>query len=1208
MEFSMKKIQSLDPMILPLFGERLIEASAGTGKTFTIGILYLRLLLGLGGHHAYIRRLTVEEILVVTFTQSATEELRGRIRSEIYNLRMACLNEGTQNAFYQKLLAEITDLNAAASILLFAERNMDQAAIYTIHGFCQKTLLNNAFESGVLFKQTFIQNEDKLIRQTCADFWRRSCYLLSFEEAVAISQEWASPQALLKEISPYLEGEAPQLRNPPSEDESIQSRHQKIIKQITELKLKWQTTVPDLKTLIDKSGVDKRTYNSRYLPIWLEKITQWAYQESGSYFLPKELNRFRQSILFEKTQKGHPPQHPLFSLIDFIFFQGLTLRDVVLTKAIKEIRLSLEKEKRRRGELSFDDLLKNLDTALKQKGGNLLSETIRKQYPIVIIDEFQDTDPQQYRIFHSIYAKKKDCGLLLIGDPKQAIYAFRGADIFTYIRARSQIAHQYTLETNWRSSPAIVKAVNQLFTQIETPFLFSQIPFVEAIASDKNRTYQLTIDKKIQPALHFWLQKGEGITVNQYKKCMSHQCAIEIRDWLTAGQQGRAQLMSDQGVRSVKAADIAVLVRTRTEAALVKKALNRLSIPSVYMSNRDSVFDTPEAKDLLWILQAVLAPEIEKFLRCAMATSLLGLNTNALQALQSDGQAWDALVDEFHDYRQHWQKKGVLPMLRKLIFQRRLAENLLKTQEGERRLTDLLHLSELLQQISEELDSEQALVRWLAQKITEFNAESEDQKLRLETDCDLIQIVTVHQSKGLQYSLVWLPFIGYFQHQPHDERAQKEVFYHEPEHCTAVLDFKATHENRALAEKERLSEDLRLLYVALTRSVYHCSIGIAPFIKGGRKKQRESDIHLSALGYLIQKGMAGDAQYLSEKLKELEGEHIAVSLANPSDFSLWQPTKEPLPELTARHFTRKMQDHWQVTSYSKLQDSSSLTHSTVNRLKTDHILMQELLPSLDTEVITDVMNDPLFSSENSLSPHTFPRGAIPGTFLHDLLERLDFSQSIEIEWLKMQLLQKGFDEKWLPMLHDWLTEILDTPLNDKRDLSLSKLTEKNKQVELQFHLPIDAMLESSNLDVLIKKHDPLSALCSTLSFPKVQGILTGFIDLVFFWQDQFYLLDYKSNWLGTSAKAYHRQSIEQAMAEHRYDLQYQLYTLALHRYLRHRIPNYQYERDFGGVIYLFLRGVDSQTLGQGIFHCCPSFQLIEGLDQLFKGEKGGATE
>lgn len=1169
--------ETLDPLRLPLTGERLIEASAGTGKTFTIAALYLRLLLGLGGNAAFVRPLSVEELLVVTFTEAATEELRGRIRSNIHELRIACLRETTDNPLYAGLLAEIEDKQQAAHWLLLAERQMDEAAIFTIHGFCQRMLSLNAFESGMLFELQLLEDESLLRYQACADFWRRHCYPLPRDIAQVIHDEWKGPQDLLKSIDRYLHGEAPQIKSPPPEGETLASRHQHIVAQIDALKRQWNEAVDELEPLLEKSGIDRRKFNRGNQAKYIERISAWAQEETRSYQLPDALEKFSQTFLAERTKPGgEVPTHPLFAAVESLLAQSLSLKDLILTTAMREIRDAVAKEKRRRGELGFDDMLSRLDEALVSANGEALAKAIRTRFPVAMIDEFQDTDPQQYRIFSRIWLGQDDCGLLLIGDPKQAIYAFRGADIFTYMKARSEVTARYTLDTNWRSAPGMVASVNRLFSSMDDAFIFRQIPFLPVKSAAKNNGLRFELRGAMQPAMKLWLMEDEGVGVGDYQSFMAQLCATQIRDWLSAGQQGEALLFDGEKARPVKASDITVLVRSRHEASLIRDALTLLNIPSVYLSNRDSVFETPEAQELLWLLQAVLAPERESTLRSALATSMLGLTARDIEALNQDELAWDAVVDEFSHYQELWQKRGVMTMLRALMNARQVAENLLATPGGERRLTDILHISELLQAAGTQLESEFALTRWLAQHIAEPNTNASSEQLRLESDKHLVQIVTIHKSKGLEYPLVWLPFIANF-------RVQDQGFYHDRDSYAAVLDLSHAEESIALAEAERLAEDLRLLYVALTRSVWHCSLGIAPLFRRRGEKSGPSDFHQSALGRLIQKGEALDAAGLRHALQQLCDEDIVLCPAPTPDVEPWQMPQISMPELSVRDVMRRVVDDWRVTSYSGLSQRA-------------HGLAQELLPRLDI----DAAGERVAQTEPVLTPHQFPRGASPGTFLHSLFEGLDFTRPVDAQWVAEKLLTHGFEEHWQPVLSDWLETVLHVPLGNA-GVSLSQLTDKQKQVEMEFYLPVSATLTAASLDTLIRRYDPLSAGCPPLDFRDVRGMLKGFIDLVFRHNGRYYLLDYKSNWLGESAQDYTPEAMALAMQSHRYDLQYQLYTLALHRFLRHRIADYDYDQHFGGVIYLFLRGVEAQNSQQGIFSTRPDAALIAQMDALFAG-------
>lgn len=1169
--------ESLDPLRLPLTGERLIEASAGTGKTFTIAALYLRLLLGLGGSSAFPRPLTVEELLVVTFTEAATEELRGRIRSNIHELRIACLRESTDNPLYARLLDEIDDKKQAAQWLLLAERQMDEAAVFTIHGFCQRMLSLNAFESGMLFEQQLIEDESLLRYQACADFWRRHCYPLPREIAEVVFETWKGPQALLADINRYLQGEAPVIKAPPPDDETLASRHQQIVQRINALKQQWCDAVGELEGLMEASGIDRRKFNRGNQGKWIEKISAWAQSATQSYQLPEALEKFSQRFLEDRTKEGGVvPQHPLFVAIDELLAEPLTLRDLMITRALAEIRETVAKEKRRRGELGFDDMLSRLDSALRSESGDALAAAIRTRFPVAMIDEFQDTDPQQYRIFRRIWQHQPDTALLLIGDPKQAIYAFRGADIFTYMKARSEVSAHYTLDTNWRSAPGMVNSVNRLFGLMDDAFMFREIPFQPVKYAEKNQSLRFEFYGETQPAVTMWLMEGESCGIGDYQSYMAQVCAAQIRDWLKAGLRGKAMLISGHDARPVSAADISVLVRSRQEAALVRDALTQLAIPSVYLSNRDSVFETLEAQEMLWLLQAVMAPEKENTLRSALAASMMGLNARDIDMLNGNENAWDRVVDEFVGYRQIWQKRGVMPMLRALMSARQIAENLLATAGGERRLTDILHISELLQEAASQLESEHALVRWLSQHILEPDSNASSQQMRLESDSHLVQIVTIHKSKGLEYPLVWLPFITNF-------RVQDQAFYHDRNSFEAVLDLSEADESVALAEAERLAEDLRLLYVALTRSVWHCSLGVAPLVRRRGDKKGHTDVHQSALGRLLQKGEPMDAAGLRSAIDAVCDENIVCRI--PDAVSM-----EPLPgtvaseaSLNARRVQRTPGDNWRVTSYSGLQQRG-------------HGIAQDLMPRLDIDAtgVGEVVEEP------ELTPHQFPRGASPGTFLHSLFEDLDFTQPVEAAWVQEKLELGGYDADWEPVITAWVTAILHAPLNET-GVSLSQLSAREKQVEMEFYLPISQPLIAENLDALIRQFDPLSVGCPPLEFTQVRGMLKGFIDLVFRHNGRYYLLDYKSNWLGENSAAYTPEAMAAAMQAHRYDLQYQLYTLALHRYLRHRIADYDYERHFGGVIYLFLRGVDSKQPQQGIYTTRPAGELITRMDEMFAG-------
>lgn len=1179
----------LNTLRFPLHGERLIEASAGTGKTYTIAGLYLRLLLGhgplieegedAGQPSAHERPLSVTEILVVTFTEAATAELRGRIRGRIHEARLAFMRGQSGDALLAQLLEEVEDHALAARRLLAAERQMDEAAVFTIHGFCQRMLKQNAFESGALFETEFLTDDSQLRLQAVSDYWRAEFYPVDKTLASAVRALWPSPAALLREMNGWLDNSELEMR-PPAGDETLAARHQAAMSRIAAVKAAWLAQVDEIRRQTD--GQISR-YTGKNYEGWLAKIADWAQDETSGYAIPKELERFGQTVLEANLKKGGAlPTLPLFSEIDALLASRPGIRDLILQRAAVVVRSRMQASKRQAHQLSFDDLLKDLDGALGSSLGERLCERIRATYRVAMIDEFQDTDPQQYRIFHRLYGGQQDTALLMIGDPKQAIYGFRGADIFTYIQARRNVSAHYTLGRNWRSSGALVAAVNGLFERAKDPFIYeADIPFLPVEAQGKSKA--LRLDGETAPVLHCWQLTGQP-TFNRgdYQSKMARATAAEIHRLLTLAREGKALI----GETPVKAGDIAVLVRTGAEGKLVQQELARLAIASVYLSNRESVLEQVEAREILLILHACQNPSEERSLRAALATGLFDLDAKALDELASDERAWESAVQEFMEYRKVWHKRGVLAMLRALLHRHNLAASLLASPYGERRLTNFLHLGELLQQVSSELDGEYALLRWLGEAVNRQSGQDAEQILRLESERKLVQIVTIHKSKGLEYPLVFLPFIC-------SHRSADTPLYHEADEAgnRTILDLTGAEESLAEADKERLAEDLRLLYVALTRGVYATWLGLAP-VRSGNGKSEKTDLHQTAIGYLLQKGEEGDAATLATALGSLAQDLAGVAVGEPSLTrpAPLPPEEEQLGEPQVRRFGGTLERDWWISSYSGLA-AQGHGHSK-------GVLAN---PGFDDEVVTEAAalaaEEPVQAPQPSI--FTFPKGARPGTLLHSLFETIDFESAAGeplAQHIATLLAQDGFDESWAPVLQQQVEAVLETPLETGfgEPVRLRDLAPERKQVELEFFLPMGRVTAPA-LTALCQQHDSLSRGNKPLSFATVQGMLKGFIDLVFEWQGRWYLLDYKSNHLGMSPADYSRPALEQAMVEHRYDLQYQLYSLALHRLLALRLPGYDFDQHFGGVFYLFLRGMPQG----GIFHTRPSRELVLGLDRLF---------
>lgn len=1188
----------LEAMTFPLHGARLIEASAGTGKTFTIAGLYLRLLLGHGSAETKHRvPLTVDQILVVTFTEAATAELRDRIRARIHDARIALARGQSSDPVIQPLLSEFDDHKQAAEILLQAERQMDEAAVYTIHGFCQRMLTQNAFESGSRFNNEFVTDESHLKAQVVADYWRRNFYPLPFTLAGEIRQLWGSPSALLSDISNYLTG-APLSLSVPAMKGSLADVHTENLKKIDQLKAQWRDSQDDFLALISDSDINKRSYTKKSLPIWLEAVNAWAATETTGYDYPDKLEKFAQNILSEKTPKGSAPQHAVFAAIEAFLANPISLKAPLLAHAIEHCRVMLASAKNQKQWLSFDDLLTQLSASIDTDESELLAERIRTLYPVAMIDEFQDTDPLQYSIFSRIYLNNPECGLFMIGDPKQAIYGFRGADIFTYIKARNQVSAHYTLGTNWRSSADMVQAVNQVFALPDSPFIYdSDIPFLPVNYSPNAEKRIWTMGGQKQPALTYWLQNAEEkpLPKGEYLTRMAEATASKIQTILTQAQLGQACLVNGEKEKAVQAGDIAVLVRTGSEGRMIKQALADQGIASVYLSNRDSVFTSSVAQDLQRLLQAVLTPENDRALRASLASELFALDAASLDALNNDEIVWENAVNEFKEYRKLWVQRGVLPMLRAVISKRHIAERLLEEgassqgENGERVLTDLMHIGELLQQASNELDSDHGLLRWLAQSISDAEnglGGSDDQIQRLESERNLVQIVTIHKSKGLEYDLVFLPFVFSY-------REASEAKYYDAANDRTVLDITGNDASMQQADKERLAEDLRLIYVALTRAVYACFIGASP-LRNGRSTKEPTGVHRSAIGYLVQNGQEGGINDLYQGLKQQQDKLDCVALGEPPQQleEMYVAPQEEVCDLTAKELQNPIDRNWRITSYSGLVKQGS--HQT------EHDATIEIT-GFDIDSSDEQDEEDLVEPERSI--FTFPRGARPGTFLHSLFEEIEFTQPATTEENTQIILglmeSEQLDEEWLPILQQLIDTVLATPL-DGKSLLLNQKAPSQRLVEMEFLLPIE-VLSAPALNRVIQRHDPLSAKAGDLGFQTVQGMLKGFIDLVFEHQGKYYVLDWKSNHLGDDVTHYHGEALKSAMADHRYDLQYQIYALALHRFLRSRLANYQYDQHFGGVYYLFLRGMDGQS-DHGIFAAKPTLEFLQEMDRLIDGQ------
>ncbi|MDH1656893.1 exodeoxyribonuclease V subunit beta [Pseudomonas mosselii] len=1204
----------------PLHGSQLIEASAGTGKTFTISALYLRLILGHGGERGFSRELLPPQILVVTFTDAATKELRERIRARLAEAARFFRGELDGADPLLHLLRDDYPQEQwprCASRLETAVQWMDEAAVSTIHGWCQRMLREHAFDSGSLFTQSLETDHSDLLGQVMRDYWRRFCYGMRGESLAWVRGNWVSPDALLPRIRPLF-GRVRGQEDEQDPQSLIEATLRQRTEQLAQLKAPWGAWADELQQIcrdaVAAKQADGRKLQARYFEPWFDKLRAWAGDEQAMELdLGTGFTRLTPAGLAEAWKSGEPPQHPALRAMESLReqLQGLASPDArLLEHAAAWVSARFEVEKRRRAEMGFDDMLLRLEHALGSDSGQRLAELIREQFPVALIDEFQDTDPVQYGIFERIYRiteNNPDTGLFMIGDPKQAIYAFRGADIFTYLAARRATAGRlHSLDTNYRSSQAMVAAVNRVFLQAEEraegrgAFLFraqgdNPLPFVEVRA--KGRGEQLLIAGQPSAALHCWqLESDEPVSSTAYRQQLAASCASHIVELLEGGQQGVSGFADAAGkLRPCLPSDIAILVRDGREAQQVRAELAARDVRSVYLSDKDSVFAAQEAHDLLAWLKACAEPDSERMLKAALASLTLDLPLIELERLNQDERVWENWVMRFRRYRDIWQRQGVLPMLRRLLHDFQLPRALMGRSDGERVLTNLLHLAELLQQAAGELDGEQALIRHLTEHLANAGQAGEEQILRLESDEQLVKVVTIHKSKGLEYPLVYLPFIC--TSKPVDGQ-RLPLGWHDDQ-GVAHLTLTPNAEQIERADDERLAEDLRLLYVALTRAQHACWLGVADLKRG---TQRSSQLHRSALGYLLGGGLSlAASSQLGEWLATLAAGNPAITYGPlPEVQALCYRTPDSQRELLPpRKPRRAAAEHWWIASYSALRvgDQTLVADSSqAQQLLDDEVLDSQSLREVPAEA-GDI--------------HRFPRGPNPGTFLHGLLEwagREGFAevaaQGSVIERTVGQRCNRRDWTGWIPTLTQWLQQLLvqSMPLQGAT-LTLAGL--ERYQVEMEFWFA-SHQVDAVRLDHLVARHTHVGMTRAAAQPTVLNGMFKGFIDLAFELDGRYYVADYKSNWLGPDAEAYGALAMEQAILEHRYDLQYVLYLLALHRQLRARLPDYDYDLHVGGAVFIFLRGVTSA--GHGLYHARPPRALIEQLDAMFRGEQEPAQQ
>jgi exodeoxyribonuclease V beta subunit len=949
-------------------------------------------------------------------------------------------------------------------------------------------------------------------------------------------------------------------------------------------------------------------------------------------------------------------------------------------------------------QISFDEMLLNLYQALSSERGERLAASLRDQYPAALIDEFQDTDPIQFNIFSTIY-KHPQHPLFFVGDPKQAIYSFRSADLNTYLRARHQAAKTYSLDENQRSSRSLIEAVNAIFSINKQAFVVHGLDFLPVKIGTKPRA--LFIDHKASDhGLNIWMlpgsfpcidpndsalsaqpnrADGDGATKNTAGQALipksaaqlqsAKACAAEIARLIRDAQVG---LVSIAG-KALTPGDIAVLVRTHKQGSLIKHALADLEIASVELSQA-SVFQSQDAKELERICLAIHQPANRGVLRAALATEMMGLDAKQIEVGLEDDRQLLPFIDRFYFYRDLWHQRGFGVMFRRFLELESIASRLLVRQDGERRMTNLLHLGELLHEASQVENSMAGLLGWFARQLAD-DRQHDHVQIRLESDRNLVQIITIHKSKGLEFPVVFCPFLWDSTVGKTQQRDEVLVFSDANDGPTIHFVQKQQADERLDSIKKQIAldeaaETIRLIYVALTRAVHRCYL-IAGCYLSSQKRASPSESTSSMLNWLIAGNDLSPQAWLFDKnrqqdpntvssicdawqaLAQSAKDCIKVSGLSSSESSLPLALGHDITELIEPPHPPKPQPSWRLTSFS------AMTRQHESRVKDlDEASAFNALSRIEAYGLEDTpgsMIDRNWGSDSVLTAQHraydqavqsvyepklddddilhFPKGPNAGICLHQIFETIDFdcsaswSKRVDEALASAQLLERSSlhrrdlrpttqvehgdlpeasSARWHRMAMGMLDHVLHTELG--QGLVLSKIDKSRCLAELEFtihtasfdHSTLDELLSQEAQDVGLE----MQAATVALQRQDLQAYLKGFIDLVIEHNGRYFLIDWKSNHLGDRMADYGPEPLKRCMLEHRYHLQYLIYTLALDRYLRLRVKNYCYENHFGGVFYLFIRGVrphwhNADRSPTGVFYRRPKTEPIARLDRLF---------
>lgn len=1209
-----------------------VEASAGTGKTYTISTLVGRLVAEEG--------LPIRQMLVTTFTEAAASELRHRIRSRL--LEMA-----RDDSDYLRS-ADAAQRAERVERLQRAAHDLDQATISTIHGFCRRVLAELPFEANVDMGRTLVEDAAQLREAALADAWAR----IAARRAPALDAAAAS--ALAKSVMQHLElpvvpagggsdasGQAdPQEAVAALVQEAAAAARGLPLQQMTERLMANRRCCKDLKQLMQKLDMPEAGGERQ------RAVHAWLLALHATY--PGD--EFVQDLVKATPVKhaSHRDAHAAIGQAIMDRVRALVALeqqqvDAARVQLAHEFRAALEARRRREGVMTFQDMLLDVHAALRGPAAAALQQAVRQRYKVVLVDEFQDTDAVQCQIFRELF-EGGECRVCFIGDPKQSIYLFRGADLEMYLEATRPPAFRgttQTLDTSWRTDRPLLDAVDALLSvegrlggpagkmpDIALQRLNARHQEARLLGPDGKGASALRVLYQPPPAQDDEDDAGE---LSEFE--MLERVAESIRLELAAG----LRVKDGHRERSVGPGDFAVLMRRNRSVDMMQAALRRKGIPSVSRT-QESVWDTTEADELARVLGAVAEPSSVRRRRAAAATEVAGVNAEALIA--RDPKADAAVATWVLAMRAALEQGGPVPWVRQLLDGSALPGleparvRLLSRMGGERSVTNLLHLAEMLGdawRTGVRTAGELADIMLAARTDGGPDGEGAEPNLqRVESDGAAVEVLTMHRAKGLEWPVVWLPSyaVGRWSGTPRPDDAF-------PAGTGAERVLAVAGTLRDDAEQEHVdrsaTEQFRVLYVALTRARHRCNVvwasasgqgnaasPLAQVLHGRQAADRDSAIAHAKAALKDPGAMLRDLQALQARASQ-DGRAGAVVIERlpQATAERWTPASAAPRLVSALNVSQPLPSAARTTSFSGLTAGAHEAFGEL-RVRVDDAQQGEAAGGAGTAALAPL-----------LSRRTLPAGPAYGDLVHRILQdglqdglgtagAAGAAGAARFAAMVERLCAADGGACDAPALAAGLRSmaqqrLLAGPVRgvDTGAATLAKLAASGARAELAFLLPAggERPVTVAALASAFRQGDEWTAryapLCAQLDAPALRGHLVGFIDLVCCWQGRWFVLDYKTNALGTTVEAFTPERIQESMLSSHYVLQYHLYVLAVHRWLRTRVPGYSYATHFGGALYLYVRAMgEGLPAGSGVFAHRPTEALVEQMDQMFRG--GGA--